>query len=503
MKRKQALWLLSFVIAGCGGGTQPTAGGGSLQVGSAGNAKFTYSGSAKPQIQTAENGLSVTSLAGVSISSFIVDPAQTNTNSALSYGSPNYTLATYQNGVVQPITGGLVSDAYCSQFGHDGHVYMGTRHSDESRCIDRAYYDGSGQTTIYTTTGHAVWNISVSPDDSKIAFEELDNGVYTVTSSGTNLTTIDAAGSEPAISPDGTKVAYVKTIGDYTQIVIQPIGGGTIAQLTTDSDNHGYPTWSADGNLILCDVDDGSSVDIASFVSEPGSNFGTFYAEYLIPAYEWVSHAALSPDGKYLACLVSPSYTPTSLNLDIIGLATNSDQEIASNASDPAWSPYFANRTFLGTSAYLYSSAAGFLYTQLQTGFDSLLAFTATTPSDAKCTLVSQPGASGPFLYDLHADTITGIKYVNLYYSNPITLTPNTSDALVSIDSTTGQIATIAPYVATRGGALQAKSGALTFTAHFTGVFDAHGKNLAPSGASQLVLDPKHGTMVSVTPATP
>jgi hypothetical protein len=97
----------------------------------------------------------------------------------------------------------------------------------------------------------------------------------------------------------------------------------------------------------------------------------------------------------------------------------------------------------------------------------------------------------------VHADTVTSIKYVNAYYSNPIVVSPGTSDALVSIDSTTGQITSVAPFVATRGASLQHKSGSLQYTAKFTAIYDAHGKNLAPYGASSIVFDPKHGGLVS------
>jgi hypothetical protein len=140
------------------------------------------------------------------------------------------------------------------------------------------------------------------------------------------------------------------------------------------------------------------------------------------------------------------------------------------------------------------------VYSQLQNSFASLAAFTAQTPADAKSTLVSQsaPGSTGPIVYDLNADSITALKYVNGYNSGPISITPNVSDVLVTVDATDGQITAVAPFLTSRGETSLHQAGSLTYNARFTAVYDAHGKNLALHGASQIVLDPKHGTAIHV-----
>jgi len=81
-------------------------------------------------------------------------------------------------------------------------------------------------------------------------------------------------------------------------------------------------------------------------------------------------------------------------------------------------------------------------------------------------------------------------------------LTPGTTDALVTIDSTSGLVTAVAPFVAIRGAAAVSSKTAngLLYRAKFTAVYDAHGKNLAPNGASSIVLDPTHGSVVSTTP---
>jgi hypothetical protein len=68
----------------------------------------------------------------------------------------------------------------------------------------------------------------------------------------------------------------------------------------------------------------------------------------------------------------------------------------------------------------------------------------------------------------------------------------------VSIDSTTGQVTSIAPFLVARGIPLQSSKASLEFHAQFLAVYDGNGKNLAPTGATDLVLDPKHGSVLSV-----
>src|SRR6478752_3448937 len=63
--------------------------------------------------------------------------------------------------------------------------------------------------------------------------------------------------SEPALSPDGTQVAFtVQTIdvpnnAKPTQIYVVPLAGGTPHQLTREGSTNGRPRWSPDSKTIF------------------------------------------------------------------------------------------------------------------------------------------------------------------------------------------------------------------------------------------------------------
>jgi len=495
--RKKNTFVISMALlflAGCGGGGGVQNSGSGSQTTSLGQVTLAYSGNAKAQVQALEVGLSVTSLAGGTISNLTYEPTPTLENTAIGYITPSLSLHTYQNGRDQVVLGGFVSGAFGATFSRDGHIYACTGHEDATFHIDRMYYDGTGSTSLYTSTGTNYYqNVSVSSDGVHLAYD-CAGAVYAGTTSGGTPILLSSVGQQPAISPNGATVAFVKSVSGYDQVFTVPIGGGTPFQVTKDSVNHYYPCWGLAGDLILCDADSGTSRLITSYIA---SNGGLF-TDSLVPAYPYASHASLSPDGKYITCAVKTTYSAATTAIVTYEL-DNGAQTIAQSGQTPFWSPYFPSRVFVGTDAWMYPSASGFLLCQLQSGFDSLLAFTATTPSSATVTQVTQSvsGSSGPPIYDVHADSVTSLKYQNTYFTGATALTPNTTDVLVTLDGTTGQINTVAPFLATRGQALH-QPGSQTYSAHFTAVYDAHGKNLAPNGASQLNIDPKHGTATSI-----
>ena len=57
--------------------------------------------------------------------------------------------------------------------------------------------------------------------------------------------------SEPAFSPDGSKVAFTMDFEGNLEIGVVDVAGGTIKRLTTNADLDFAPDWSADGNRTL------------------------------------------------------------------------------------------------------------------------------------------------------------------------------------------------------------------------------------------------------------
>jgi hypothetical protein len=90
----------------------------------------------------------------------------------------------------------------------------------------------------------------------------------------------------PALSPDGTKVAYVqRRRSDNTRypVVVQNVDGSAALLLTGLDENAGYPTWSPDGTRVAVRVGSSSSrregiylinVDGSGAVRVPGSGYG-------------------------------------------------------------------------------------------------------------------------------------------------------------------------------------------------------------------------------------
>jgi len=97
---------------------------------------------------------------------------------------------------------------------------------------------------------------------------------------------------EPAISPDGTRVAYVSNESGNDDVYVADVLGGRVLQLTTDSGMDFAPTWFPDGTAIAF-VSERSGVRSAWKVglSGGGATLVLENAEY----------PAISPDGTWIA----------------------------------------------------------------------------------------------------------------------------------------------------------------------------------------------------------
>jgi hypothetical protein len=165
-----------------------------------------------------------------------------------------------------------------------------------------------------------------------------------------------------------------------------------------------------------------------------------------------------------------------------------------------AWSPFPISHKFVGTGGSLNSSnVSGFLMGQNGNQFGSLLTMTATTPSTATIAPTGTVASGGPLVYTLGADSITNISYTNVYKGAYTSLTlTSTSNAIVSIDGTTGFVDFVAPGMAVKGptAAVQ-KAGAASYMGRFAAIYDQTGTNIAPSGATSIQVDSTTGRLIS------
>jgi Tol biopolymer transport system component len=139
---------------------------------------------------------------------------------------------------------------------------------DVRRHVFRTGLDGRG--VVELTSGAAIQERpAISPDGSTIAFADVvdaylgaDLGLHLANADGTNpraLTKghkggVDGNDTSPAFSPDGQWVAFERAIeydsGKGGLFVVRTDGTG-LRRLTDDSTGAGYPRWSPDGKEIL------------------------------------------------------------------------------------------------------------------------------------------------------------------------------------------------------------------------------------------------------------
>jgi dipeptidyl aminopeptidase/acylaminoacyl peptidase len=105
-----------------------------------------------------------------------------------------------------------------------------------------------GKTAAFTV-------MSIEPDDkSKLDYRYV-NQVYAIrldsASSPTQLTFAKEGASQPSWNPDGTQLAFIRTIEGKPQVFILPMSGGEPVQITKFPYGASSPKWSPDGKKIL------------------------------------------------------------------------------------------------------------------------------------------------------------------------------------------------------------------------------------------------------------
>ena len=204
---------------------------------------------------------------------------------------------------------------------------------------DRIIVGLDGQ-TLQTVTGlpEDAFALSLSADGSTIAFvtaADGDDHVATIRIDGQGRQIL-GPGIEPAISPDGQQIAFVRS----GEIYVMAVDGSAVRQLTTSPHRDEFPQWSPDGTTIVYD----------NFGKEPRANSGYSETSVImsVPSTggsptklslggrEQESEPSYSPDGSQI---VFRSHAEIwVMNADGTGahrVARNSD----GTADAPRWSP--------------------------------------------------------------------------------------------------------------------------------------------------------------------
>ena len=237
----------------------------------------------------------------------------------------------------------------------DGTIVFDTERAG-NRHLFRVATDGSGLTQVTKEQGAAEMSASFSLDGSRIAYEhyscveERDFGIHIAASDGTGPVALNepfplhsrASEGDPAFSPDGETVAFVRSADDtHGALWVVPAAGGEARRLTSDDVGAAFPRWSPDGERILFGGRRSSSgaEDFALLVVAAG---GGEPRRVLVPDGTMQFQGDWSPDGTKI---VFDAYQ-TGWDHDELRIAASDGTQVRtlwvgnqSEAETPHWGP--------------------------------------------------------------------------------------------------------------------------------------------------------------------
>jgi Tol biopolymer transport system component len=149
------------------------------------------------------------------------------------------------------------------------------------------------------------------------------------------VTKAEAWEGEPAISPDGGRIAYSSNEPGNPQIFVVDVHGGSPLRLTNDKATDDEPAWFPDGSAIAFSSDRGG---------EPGIWRTGQLGGDVMPLMENATHPAISPDGTEVA--FSRRIGGGNLRIGVAPMADPSRARMLTGDGEglwdheyPAWSP--------------------------------------------------------------------------------------------------------------------------------------------------------------------
>jgi len=500
---------LLITAIGCGGGGGLSVGGD--QTINMGQVSATYKGPGpmQPAVVSNNNGVVITGIDQANYTQIILNPAKSLENSTIAFTERDavWTMTPSGGDAHQATSFGGASDTFdCTPSWFPGALGFAYVQSDALSGYPQVFnsnLDGTG-TTRLTNLSPGCFAPAWSPGGSKVAFVHMLgvlNQVYTVNGNGTGTTLIsDGTGDEnyPTYSPDGTRiyVSYKNSVASNYSIAYYPSGGGALVPVLNipGATQPFHISFFPDGQTFV--------IDYGGIIREGTLNGGTTLISLASPLSGSYSHPSVSPDGQKIAMEYnngSGSTTIMEMNSDGTNLA-NYTANGATTVRSPAWSPFLARRVLVGSTGPLGTAASGFLFATDGPDIVSFAKFSAVTPSTAKITQQSGTGTVTNVVFQLTADSINDIRYMNGYVSTPVIVIPANGvtavkGALISFSASNGKVVLVIPFNSSKR--LVSKTGALEYSGTFTGVYNASGKNLASSGATHVAIDPASGKLLN------
>jgi len=205
--------------------------------------------------------------------------------------------------------------------------------------------DGSNLTQLTFTLGTNETEPAVSPDGTKIAFTVNSTSIWVMGIDGSDPMPLTDQGSNvsPTWSPDGTRIAFEsnRTGVTFTIWVMNADGSNQHLVINREpSSNVEDPAWSPDGTMIAY-VRSNPCPSIAAASAADGSGEIELVG---CGTSAFVRYPAWSPDGSHIAYQRLAPFTTGFWDIYTLDIATNTQTNLTANGDAaheyyPAWSP--------------------------------------------------------------------------------------------------------------------------------------------------------------------